>query len=242
MGTPIGTVAILAALPQELAAIHDSFQLDAAADLRPLEGHRFVHRGLEVVAVRVGVGKVNAAMATQRVIDAVAPAVLINIGVAGGLDTDRLSIGDVVVARDCGQHDLDARPLGFALGEVPYTGIRYVAADPALVSVASGTRLASHRVHVGRVLSGDQFIRRATPERAAEMRAMAGLAVEMEGAAVSYVAASHGIPFAVVRTISDYADGSASVDFERFLASAGGNSLAVCRAILDHLAGTVGAA
>ena len=67
MGTPIGTVAILAALPQELAAIHDSFQLDAAADLRPLEGHRFVHRGLEVVAVRVGVGKVNAAMATQRV-------------------------------------------------------------------------------------------------------------------------------------------------------------------------------
>ena len=72
------------------------------------------------------------------------------------------------------------------------------------------------------------------------MREMAGLAVEMEGAAVAYVATSNGIPFAVVRTISDYADGSTSVNFKRFLPVAGGNSLVVCRAILDRVAEMAG--
>ena len=229
------TVAILAALPQELAALHDVYHLEHAPELRPLEGHRFAHRTLTVVAVQTGVGKVSAAMAAQRIIDEMEPVALINVGVAGSLDADALRIGDVVVARDCAQHDMDATPLGFALGEVPYTGARFLEADRSLVAAARGADCGEHRIHEGRVLSGDQFIRRPSRQKLDQLAELGGMAVEMEAAAVAHVAAANSVPFAVVRTISDFADGSAAVDFERFLPLAAANSLAVVGAMLDYL-------
>ena len=228
-------VAILAAMQEELAAILAGYEPAPAPEVLPLEGHRFIYHGLEVVAVRTGVGKVSAAMAAQRVIDAVAPMAIINTGVAGALETQSLRIGDVVVARDCAQHDLDATPLGFALGEVPYTGLRFFAADPALAAAALTADCSPHAVVPGRVLSGDQFIRRPPPERLNRLLELGGSVVEMEGAAIAQVAVVNQVRFAIVRTVSDFADGSAAADFARFLPLAARNSLAVCQSILDLL-------
>ena len=234
-GRSLVTVAILAALQGELAAIHHGFELSPAPELAPIEGHRFRYHGLDVVAVRTGVGKVSAAMATQRVIDAVSPTALINTGIAGGLDATTVRIGDVVVAIDCAQHDMDATPLGFQVGEVPYSGMRFVVADPALAAAALAAACGEHAVLSGRVLSGDQFVRKPPAAQMRRLRDLGGTVVEMEGAAIGHVATLNRVPFAIVRTVSDFADGSAAADLERFLPLAARNSLAVCRSILDLL-------
>jgi 5'-methylthioadenosine/S-adenosylhomocysteine nucleosidase len=111
--------------------------------------------GVPAVIVKCGVGKVFAAMIAQHIIDRYSPEALISTGVAGGL-SPALSIGDVVVSRDCAHHDMDARALGFALGHIPYSDLRFFEADAALTARALSVRLASgHKVVAGRILTGD---------------------------------------------------------------------------------------
>jgi adenosylhomocysteine nucleosidase len=152
-------------------------------------------------------------------------------GVAGGLGAD-VNVGDVVVAGDFVQHDLDASPL-FPRYEVPLYGRTRFDADPVLTALlfsAASAALAhgqasaafpGARVHQGLIASGDRFVSGAGESRSLHA-ALTGaghdvLAVEMEGAAVAQVCHDYGVPFAAVRTISDRADDSAHVDFPRFV-------------------------
>lgn len=185
-----------------------------------------------VLVVRCGVGKVQSAMITQRILDEYRPDAVIVTGVAGALATD-LVPGDAVVARDVIQHDLDCTPLGFVRGEVPFSGERIFRCDETLVSAALGA-VTTHRIRAGRILSGDRFVTHADKDCHAYMTGeLAGDAVEMEGAAVGQVCARNGVPFVVVRTISDRADGSAPEDFSKILPLAAANAAAVTRMLLS---------
>jgi adenosylhomocysteine nucleosidase len=146
-------------------------------------------------------------------------------------------VGDAVVARELLQHDLDVSPL-FPRFEVPHVGRARFETDPALSDTLAAAALhclnhAAQRIgeahladfgidspllHEGLVISGDRFV--ATAPESAALRALLpdALAVEMEGAALAQVCADFGAPFAVVRTVSDRADDSAHVDFNRFIA------------------------
>jgi adenosylhomocysteine nucleosidase len=155
-------------------------------------------------------------------------------GVAGGLGA-QVRVGDVVVARDFVQHDMNAAPL-FPRFEVPLTGlsrfpadaaltdallqaVRAALADPDLVDAAERLRfgLQQPTVHHGLLASGDRFV--SSHAEVAELRAALpeALAVDMESAAVAQVCAAYGLPFAAVRTISDRADDAAHVDFPAFV-------------------------
>lgn len=184
------------------------------------------------VVVRCGVGKVLSAMVAQRSLDRFAPRAVALTGVAGALAPD-LRPGDAVIARDTLQHDLDVTALGFALGEVPFTGERVFPCDPALVAAASGARIDG-ALRTGRILTGDRFVTGADRACHAHLRAdLAGDAVEMEGAAVAQVCTRNGVPFVIVRTISDRADGDAPADFAKVLAFAAANAAAVTRRLID---------
>jgi 5'-methylthioadenosine/S-adenosylhomocysteine nucleosidase len=177
------------------------------------------------------VGKTLAAMITQQVIGAYRPGAVILTGVAGALAAD-LVPGDAVVARDLIHHDLDCTALGFARGEVPFTGERVFPCDPALVRAALSAPV-SHRLRAGRILSGDRFVTHADKACHAHLTGeLAGDAVEMEGAAVAQVCSRNKTPFVVIRTISDRADGSAPEDFSKILPLAAANAAAVTRQIL----------
>jgi 5'-methylthioadenosine/S-adenosylhomocysteine nucleosidase len=193
--------------------------------------------GVPVAIVKCGVGKVFAAMITQHVIDAYSPVAVISTGVAGGLSPG-LSIGDVVVSRDCAHHDLDARVLGFPRGHIPYSDLRYFTADERLVHLAVTANLGtrSHKVVLGRILTGDQFIhgdRAATHGHLTEE--LEGDAVDMESAAIAQACHVNRVPFVSVRTLSDMADGSAVADFSKFLPEVASNSFHVVKSILDGL-------
>ncbi len=187
--------------------------------------------GHDVVLVRSGIGKVAAATTAAVLLDAYAARAVLFTGVAGGLAAG-VGVGDIVVAAQLLQHDLDASPI-FPRHEVPLYGLSRFATDAgwsdllaraathvrdAPCAARAGFGLPRPAVHRGLVVSGDRFV--ATSAESATLRGELpdALAVEMEGAAVAQVCHDFRRPFAVVRTISDRADDQAHVDFSRFVA------------------------
>lgn len=190
--------------------------------------------GKQVVICKSGVGKVFAALVTQKLIDTYAPAGILFTGVAGGI-SDKLNVGDVVVADDCIQHDLDARGLGFPRGAVPYTEHRYFKTDHRLKKLALSAP-CQHPIHEGRILTGDHFITKSEMHEFNYLtEELQGDAVEMEGAAVGQVCSVNEIPFLIIRTISDKANEEAAVNFNKFLPVVANNSFEVVSHILKML-------
>jgi len=223
--------AILSALPQEqhglIELLRQPRQLShAGRDFWQGELH-----GRPVLLALSKIGKVAAATTATALIERFGVGRIVFTGVAGGLG-EGVNVGDVVVATDFVQHDIDASPL-FPRYEVPLYGKTRFDGDLALTALlfkAAATALASERaslafpgarVHQGLIASGDRFVCGASESRALRAAlAQAGhavLAVEMEGAAVAQVCLDYGVPFAAVRTISDRADDSAHVDFPSFI-------------------------
>lgn len=159
----------------------------------------------DVVVVKCGVGKVNAAVCVQALVDRFGVTHLVNTGIAGSLDPEGLDVGDLVVATDCVQHDFSVAPLGYAPGLVPGRERVEFVADARMreVALATAAEVASDvRVVAGRVASGDQFVS-AEADRARIVSMFGAVCCEMEGAAIAQVATLNGVPFAVVRAISD---------------------------------------
>lgn len=182
--------------------------------------------GQPVVLALSKIGKVAAATTATTLIERFAVQRIIFTGVAGGLKPG-VNVGDVVVASDFVQHDIDASPL-FPRYEVPLYGQTRFVADAALAellfkasTLALQNGFASARVHHGLIASGDRFVSGAAESDLLRNTLLAAghevLAVEMEGAAVAQVCHDYGLPFAAVRTISDRADDSAHIDFPVFV-------------------------
>jgi adenosylhomocysteine nucleosidase len=221
---PNNLVAIVGAMHEEIAA------------LRPcLEGLRTERRagrdfhfgrldGHDVVLVRCGIGKVAAATTAAVLLDAYDARALLFTGVAGGLGQD-VRVGDIVVGATLLQHDMNAEPL-FPRWEVPLTGRAHFDADAAWSArlaqasravVATDAHAVGAAIHQGLVVSGDRFVAMRAESDALRAQLPDALAVEMEGAAVAQVCHDFARPFGVVRTISDRADDTAHVDFQRFV-------------------------
>jgi len=189
--------------------------------------------GRPVLLAECGVGKVNAAALTQALLAAGAGR-LIFTGVAGAVDP-ALAVGDVVVSSDAVQHDVDVTGLGYQPGEVPGSGHSW-RADEALIAAArdAASELQGLSVVVGRVASGDTFV--ASQAATERLRSAFGAAcTEMEGAAVAQVCHRWGVPFVIIRSISDSADHAAEVDFRAFTREAAGNAEQVVRGLLRRL-------
>lgn len=192
-------------------------------------------QGREIVVCKSGVGKVNAAVTTQILIDHFGVSQVLFTGVAGALDP-RLNIGDIVISSSCMQHDMDVTPLGYERGVIPYQSISDFPADDRLISLAEQAckELSAEGYLVGKVLSGDQFIAsRDTVQTLYEQ--LNGVCAEMEGSAVAQVCHMNGVPYVVIRSMSDKADGSAHVNFAEFTVKASQRSHSIVSHILNHL-------
>lgn len=231
--------ALVAALEEELRTLLAALQSPVTEHHAGRAFHRGQLDGHEVVLVRSGIGKVAAATTALLLADRYGVDALVFTGVAGALQP-AASIGDVVVARELLQHDMDASPL-FPRHEVPLTGRSRFPTDAdlsdALVRAARDALEAERigldssfaalgidrpRVHEGLVVSGDRFVATSLERTALRTELPDALAVEMEGAAVAQVCLDCDLPFAVLRTLSDCADDSAHVDFGRFVAEVAG--------------------
>jgi len=230
-------LAILGALHEEIADLLAAMDPGAAV-------HRIAMRDFHVgtlwgtpcVIALSRIGKVAAAATASIVIREFQVSRVIFTGLAGGLRAD-VDVGDVVVAHSLMQHDMDARPL-FGQHEVPLLGRMCFESDAGLSKLlqdgaedfvrgrgtadhmaggVAGAVRAQPRVHAGLIATGDVFVSRAEEAQALRRRLPDALCVEMEGAAMAQVCYEFGIPFAVMRVISDRADHAAKTDFTAFL-------------------------
>ena len=227
-------IAVVSAMHQELRALLPALDKPQRAEFAGRVFHLGQMEGQPVVMVLSGIGKVAAATTAALLLNEMDVQRIVFTGAAGGLGTG-VRVGDVVVARELLQHDMDASPL-FPRYEVPLTGRSRFPVDAALsdrLRAATARCLAAlpqaldpahlaefgidaPRLHEGLVISGDRFVATAAESTALRAALPDALAVEMEGAAVAQVCADFGLPFALLRVISDRADDSAHQDFLRF--------------------------
>jgi adenosylhomocysteine nucleosidase len=189
--------------------------------------HHGLFRDKKVVLTRSGVGKVNAAVCTQVLIDRYSADVVLFTGVAGAVDP-KLNIGDIVISTSSVQHDVDVTALGFPRGTIPYQEVSEYPADERLIALAeaAGKKVYPGRCYTGKVLSGDQFIAdRAVVKGLYEQ--LGGACTEMEGASVAQVCFMNQVPHVIIRSMSDKADGSAHVNFAEFTVEAANRSFAI---------------
>ncbi|KHL95458.1 MTA/SAH nucleosidase [Paenibacillus sp. IHB B 3415] len=190
--------------------------------------------GKTAVLCKSGVGKVNAAVTTQILLDSFGVSRVLFTGVAGAVHPD-LNIGDIVISSQCIQHDMDVTALGYARGVIPYQETSSFPADPQLVKLAEqACRELKQKSVTGIVLSGDQFI--ASKDTVTVLREqLDGACAEMEGAAVAQVCNMNGTPFVIIRSMSDKADGSAHVNYREFTVTAAERSHAILEYMLKAM-------
>ncbi|BBH19610.1 5'-methylthioadenosine/S-adenosylhomocysteine nucleosidase [Paenibacillus baekrokdamisoli] len=234
MTSAYSKIGIIGAMVEEIELLHKHVETTGTFVKAGITYVQGTLHGREVVFCKSGVGKVNAAVCTQLLIDAGVDCVLFT-GVAGAVDPS-LNIGDIVVSTTCLQHDMDCTPLGFAQGQIPFQEVSEFIADPQLVEVATNAceRLFPGRSKKGKVLSGDQFI--ASREAVHKLyEDLGGACTEMEGAALAQVCVMNGIPFVVIRAMSDNADGSAHVNFAEFTVEAAIHSHQIIEDMIQQL-------
>lgn len=173
----------------------------------------------EVIIMQCGMGKVSAGICAQAMIDNYHPDFIINTGCAGALNPE-LKIGDIVVSESVVEWDLDLRQIGLPLGYIDALGCVEMKASKTLIEKIMASKPNEVSARVGIVASGDQFVSKSEQRKNILDNFPAALCAEMEGAAIGHVCLQNDIPFCIIRSMSDTADGSSGVDFEKFSAQA----------------------
>lgn len=210
-------IGIIGAMEEEVAILKEKMSEITILEKAGMEFFKGILGGQQVVIVRSGIGKVNAGICTQILADVFQVNAVINTGIAGSLKAE-INIGDIVLSTDTMQHDVDAREFGYEIGQVPRMDTRTFSADDRLRETALQVcRKVNPEIQVfeGRVASGDQFV--ADKETKEKIIANTqAYCTEMEGAAIGQAAYLNGIPYLVIRAISDKADDSAHMDYPAF--------------------------
>ena len=207
---------IIGAMDVEVATLKEKMENIAVKTVAGMDYFEGMLEGLDCVVVQCGVGKINAAMCTQILVDRFAVTHIVNTGIAGSLCAE-LDIADLVISQDAIHHDFDLRFWGRPIGKVPGLDVIAFPADEMLQQAAFAAAEAENPGHTkrGRVASGDQFI--CSKEQKEKIIADTGaICAEMEGASIAHTAYRNGIPFVIIRAISDKADDSADMDYPTF--------------------------
>lgn len=217
-------IAVIGAMEEEVIILRNQLENKKTEIIGNSEFSSGTYGGKDVVLLKSGIGKVNAAMSTTILIERYHPDLIINTGSAGGLNPE-LNVGDLVISDDVCHHDVDATVFGYAYGQVPQMPAAYQA-DERLIQVAeeAARSLEGIQVKIGRIASGDSFM--SDPDRVQMVaEKFPGLqAVEMEAAAIAQVAYQYGLPFVIIRALSDIAGKESDLSFEQFLQTAALNS------------------
>lgn len=230
-------VGIIGAMEEEVMKLRDQMTVTNVRSIAHTEYIRGSLAGREIVLAKSGLGKVNAAVCAQVMIDIFRIDALISLGVAGAISPE-LDICDVVISRELIQHDVNAVAFGYSKGEIPQMDTSVFKADTHLIHLmekASDVLDAKTRVITGRILGGDQFISKVE-EREELYQFYAGDCAEIEGgAAIAQVCYLNRIPFVAVRSITDRANNTAGMDFNEFTRQAALNSTKLLLRLLTLL-------
>ncbi len=229
-------IGIIGAMEVEVSELKADMEVTRTLQKAQMDFFEGTLGGKNVVVVRSGIGKVNAAICTQILMDIFEVDAVINTGIAGSLN-ERIDIGDIVISTDLVHHDMDATNFGYPIGQIPQMNVFSFTADEELAAKAEqvcGTVNPDIHVWRGRIVSGDQFVaEQAVKDRL--VKTFHGLCTEMEGASIAHAAYLSHVPFIVIRAISDKANGAASMDYPAFEKMAAANSVKLVKGLMKAL-------
>lgn len=228
-------IGVIGAMEEEVEMLRSSLVSPVTETIANCEFTRGVYEGQEVILLKSGIGKVNAAMSTALLLHAYKPDLVINTGSAGGFDA-ALEVGSIVISDEVRHHDVDATAFNYEMGQVPQMPAAFHA-NEELVKLAqkAAEELSEHTPAVGLIATGDSFMN--DPKRVETVRSFFPemKAAEMEAAAVAQVCYQFNVPFVVIRALSDIAGKESSVSFEEFLHTAAKNSTAIVLRVISDL-------
>lgn len=210
-------IGIIGAMEEEVEELRGKIDQPETVLIANCEFTTGTYQGQQVILLKSGIGKVNAAMSTTILLHHFQPDMIINTGSAGGFDSE-LEVGAIVISDEVRHHDVDVTVFGYEMGQVPQLPAAFEA-DRELIGMAvqAVEEIAEHPYAVGLIATGDSFMN--DPARVEQVRSHfpSMKASEMEAAAVAQVCYQFEVPFVVVRALSDIAGKESSVSFEEFL-------------------------
>jgi adenosylhomocysteine nucleosidase len=228
-------IGIIAAMNEELEILLKDMHVQSTEEKAKMTFNKGSLWGKEVIAVVCGVGKVNAAICTQILASEYKVDKVINVGVAGGIGKD-IYPGDVVIANNLVEHDMDTTAFGDKHGQIPRLDTFDFKCDEKLVKLALEACDESKdiKTFLGRIVTGDQFV--ANIEKIQWLSSeFEAFACEMEGGSIAHTCYLNSIPFVVIRSISDNANNGAHMDFEKFVPIGVKNSTTILEKMIKKM-------
>lgn len=229
-------IGIIGAMDEEVEALKNEMNIKEIKTIANMDFYIGILENKDVMLVRCGIGKVNAAICTQILISELKVDTIINTGVAGAIK-DELDVLDLVISTDVQQHDFDVTGFGHKLGEIPRMDKSIFPADITLVDkafAASKDVLKGNKAVKGRIVSGDIFVSDINLKEKLTINFNAHC-TEMEGAAIGHTCYVNNIPFVIIRAMSDKADGSAHNNFNEFVKLAADHSKDIVKIMLKNM-------
>lgn len=225
-------IGIIGAMELEVEELKAKMQVKRIVEKAGMKFFEGVLSNTDVVIVQSGIGKVNAGICVQILVDTFEITTVINTGVAGSLN-NKANIGDIIISSESQEHDMDVTALGYEPGIIPQMKESVFKADAKIAELAVEVCKEVNpdiNVLTGKVVSGDQFIS-SKEQKEKLINVFHGDCAEMEGAAIAHAAYLNNIPYLVIRAISDKADGSAQMDYPTFEKAAAAHSAK----LVEHL-------
>ncbi|MDR3596147.1 5'-methylthioadenosine/adenosylhomocysteine nucleosidase [Clostridium sp.] len=229
------TIGIIAAMAEELEILLKDLILEEKKEKANMTFHKGTLYEKDVVAVVCGIGKVNSAICTQILASEYNVDKVINVGVAGGIGKE-IYPGDIVVAENLVQHDMDTTAFGDKMGQIPRLDTFDFKCDKEMVALAKKAceEISELNSFIGRIASGDQFV--ANIEKIQWLdKEFGAISCEMEGASIAQACYLNSIPFVVIRSISDNANNGAHMDYQKFIPIAVKNSTRILNKMLEMM-------
>lgn len=229
-------IGIIGAMDEEIEILKNEMVITETKDIANMVFYVGQFANKEIVLVRCGIGKVNAAICSQVLISQFNVTSIINTGVAGAIH-DSLNVLDVVISTDVQQHDFDVTGFGYPIGIIPRMEKSVFPADETLVKLAeaaSNEVLKDCKALTGRIVSGDIFVS-SSELKDKIWNQFQGFCTEMEGAAIGQTCYVNEVPFVIIRAMSDKADGSAHENFSEFMNQAAIHSKEIVKKMLKEL-------
>ncbi|KYG58035.1 5'-methylthioadenosine/S-adenosylhomocysteine nucleosidase [Planococcus maritimus] len=228
-------IGVIGAMEEEVELLRKQLANTSVREIANSEFTTGTYKGQELILLKSGIGKVNAAMTTTILMQEFKPDLVLNIGSAGGFD-EELEVGAVVISDEVRHHDVDATVFGYELGQVPQMPAAYIANKELVeLAVQAVDDIGEHQHAVGLIATGDSFM--SDPERVASVKQQfpAMKAAEMEAAAVAQVCFQYDTAFVVIRALSDIAGKESSVSFDEFLPVAAKHSTEIVLRVIEKM-------
>ncbi|MGM0897143.1 MAG: 5'-methylthioadenosine/S-adenosylhomocysteine nucleosidase [Bacillota bacterium] len=228
-------IGIIGAMEEEVELLRNQLADTSVREIANSEFTTGTYKGQELILLKSGIGKVNAAMTTTILMQEFKPDLVLNIGSAGGFD-EELEVGAVVISDEVRHHDVDATVFGYELGQVPQMPAAYIANKELIeLAVEAVNEIGEHQHAVGLIATGDSFM--SDPERVALVKQQFPdmKAAEMEAAAVAQVCFQYDTAFVVIRALSDIAGKESSISFDEFLPVAAKHSTEIVLRVIEKM-------